>query len=110
MKFGPNPKKSAGFTLIELLVVIAIIAILAAILFPVFAQAKRSAQLTVCISNMKQVGAALMMYQGDYDDQWAPAASNVPIPGFTPQQPWVGFDTQTGSGFFMWYGNMRMPA
>ncbi|MEZ0324769.1 MAG: DUF1559 domain-containing protein [Fimbriimonas sp.] len=60
--------KRKGFTLIELLVVIAIIAILAAILFPVFAQAKEAAKKTVCISNQKQIGLGLMMYMGDFDD------------------------------------------
>jgi prepilin-type N-terminal cleavage/methylation domain-containing protein/prepilin-type processing-associated H-X9-DG protein len=59
-----------AFTLIELLVVIAIIAILAAILFPVFAQAKESAKRTVAISNMKQLALASQMYMGDYDDMY----------------------------------------
>ncbi|HLV79136.1 MAG TPA: prepilin-type N-terminal cleavage/methylation domain-containing protein [Chthonomonadaceae bacterium] len=56
-----------AFTLIELLVVIAIIAILAAILFPVFAQARKSARTTACISNLKQIATASLMYAQDYD-------------------------------------------
>ncbi|MBS1718378.1 MAG: prepilin-type N-terminal cleavage/methylation domain-containing protein [Armatimonadetes bacterium] len=57
-----------GFTLIELLVVIAIIAILAAILFPVFAQAKAQAKSATCLSNLKQIGLATRMYMNDWDD------------------------------------------
>src|SRR5687767_11619333 len=57
-----------GFTLIELLVVIAIIAILAAILFPVFARAREAARATSCKSNLKQIGTAFAMYRQDYDE------------------------------------------
>jgi prepilin-type N-terminal cleavage/methylation domain-containing protein/prepilin-type processing-associated H-X9-DG protein len=64
---GVTGKRSA-FTLIELLVVIAIIAILAAILFPVFAQAREKARQTVCLSNEKEMGLAMMMYIQDYDE------------------------------------------
>lgn len=60
--------KRKGFTLIELLVVIAIIAILAAILFPVFARARSQARKTTCASNLKQLGLAFLMYAQDYDE------------------------------------------
>lgn len=64
-----NAKKS-GFTLIELLVVIAIIAILAAILFPVFAQAREKARAASCTSNLKQLGIGMLMYKQDYDEKF----------------------------------------
>ncbi len=83
-----------GFTLIELLVVIAIIAILAAILFPVFARAREQARKTTCLSNCKQIGTAMMMYAQDYDEQYplpilwyAPAGE---VSGWT--RTWTGFD------------------
>src|SRR5512146_46140 len=63
-------RRRTGFTLIELLVVIAIIAILAAILFPVFAAAREKARQSSCLNNQKQIGRALLMYAGDYDEQW----------------------------------------
>lgn len=66
--YRPSRKAAAGFTLIELLVVIAIIAILAAILFPVFAQAREKARSVSCLSNAKQLGTGLMMYVQDYDE------------------------------------------
>ncbi len=72
-KRSPSPS-ARGFTLIELLVVIAIIGILAAILFPVFAQAKEAAKKTVCISNVKNISLAFLMYTEDYEGH-APQSS-----------------------------------
>ena len=77
-----NTTRCAGFTLIELLVVIAIIAILAAILFPVFARARENARRSSCQSNLKQIGLGLLQYTQDYDERfmtgrfpWNPTAS-----------------------------------
>ena len=75
--------RSKAFTLIELLVVIAIIAILAAILFPVFAQAKEAAKKTVCLSNTKQLGLALYMYTADNDDAYPQTSWEKPFGGQT---------------------------
>lgn len=68
-------KNSRGFTLIELLVVIAIIAILAALLFPVFSRARESARITSCISNAKQMGVALQLYMDDSSGYGPPVAN-----------------------------------
>lgn len=80
--------KRSAFTLIELLVVIAIIAILAAILFPVFAQAKAAAKTTSTLSNIKQLGTAVHMYSGDYDDM-TPGAFQC---GYVNNDPYCGAD------------------
>lgn len=77
--------KGSGFTLIELLVVIAVIAVLAAILFPVFAQAREKARQTLCLSNMRQMGLAVMMYAQDYDEALPLAATS---PNLTTYLNW----------------------
>lgn len=69
-----NFKTKSGFTLIELLVVIAIIAILAAILFPVFARARENARRSSCQSNLKQLGLGILQYQQDYDEKFPGSA------------------------------------
>ncbi len=76
-------KRRSGFTLIELLVVIAIIAILAAILFPVFARAKAKTLQITCLSNLKQIGLSLLMYASDYDETFPMVTGNstvIPAP------------------------------
>ncbi len=95
------PIRPTAFTLIELLVVIAIIAILAAILFPVFAQARGKARQAACLSNQKQIGNAIMMYVQDYDERmpacnswglaWTPAVKDRYIQQLTA--PYVKNET-----------------
>lgn len=83
-------KRKAAFTLIELLVVIAIIAILAAILFPVFAQAKAAAKLTQSLSNTKQIALGLLMYSNDYDDHTVSGIDSNGTPGpYTTWFDWI---------------------
>jgi len=83
------PSKTSGFTLIELLVVIAIIAILAAILFPVFAQAREKARQTSCLSNMKQVALASLMYAQDYDETFCAQGEPQEANGWGWQLTWL---------------------
>jgi len=109
-------RNASAFTLIELLVVIAIIAILAAILFPVFAQAKLAAKKTVDLSNLKQLGLASLMYSSDYDD----TAMSVPYAGsWSTSCPGCGAATQTtnhggtlplaGLTMGLWWTDRLMP-
>jgi prepilin-type N-terminal cleavage/methylation domain-containing protein/prepilin-type processing-associated H-X9-DG protein len=98
-------QSSRGFTLIELLVVIAIIAILAAILFPVFAQAREKARTASCLSNTKQIGLAMIMYQQDYDENYPHAMEfcyGIP----DPLQP---VSTAHPTGVYNMWQNMIYP-
>jgi prepilin-type N-terminal cleavage/methylation domain-containing protein/prepilin-type processing-associated H-X9-DG protein len=82
--------RTSGFTLIELLVVIAIIAILAAILFPVFAQAREKARSVSCLSNEKQAGLALMQYVSDFDEQFPPGLGMIKGERIWAGEGWAG--------------------
>ncbi len=115
-------QRRAGFTLIELLVVIAIIAILAAILFPVFAQAREKARQTSCLSNCKQLVTGTLMYIQDYDEtfplafgwnagSWwgsGSATSWGPFVGDTPQD-WRSTSAASQSVFGAYWGNSIQP-
>lgn len=99
-------RSKRAFTLIELLVVIAIIAILAAILFPVFARAREQARKAACTSNVKQLGLAWMMYVQDYDETFppnnSPAAANAEWmlrPGAFPCRPCRPVNKLTGKPY-----------
>ncbi|MCW5936103.1 MAG: prepilin-type N-terminal cleavage/methylation domain-containing protein [Fimbriimonadaceae bacterium] len=109
----PNCRERTAFTLIELLVVIAIIAVLAAILFPVFGQAKTAAKATSCLSNMRQIGIAVQLYFGDFDDtfpldshygkKWAWPTTLQPytravLLARCPGDPSVNFEKPLGNG------------
>lgn len=92
--------KNQGFTLIELLVVIAIIAILAAILFPVFARARENARRTSCLSNIKQIGLGFMQYTQDYDEKYPRAYYvNTVEPPVGANPKW----SDPGSGLYAWF-------
>lgn len=93
-----------GFTLIELLVVIAIIAILAAILFPVFAKAREKARQSSCLSNVKQLELAVQQYTSDYDmvHMYAGLATTAAA---TANGPYTG----NGTNRWWWFTNMLMP-
>ena len=120
--------EAAGFTLVELLVLVAIIAVLAAILLPVFARARERVRQTPCNSNLAQVGKAFLMYASDYDDglpqEWYVEGPSFPaclqpylrntIVFFGPSQPgertsssgmpvWTAFMAQ-------WWGRARLAA
>jgi prepilin-type N-terminal cleavage/methylation domain-containing protein/prepilin-type processing-associated H-X9-DG protein len=103
--------KSRGFTLIELLVVIAIIAILAAILFPVFAQAREKARQTSCLSNQKQLGLASVMYEQDFDE-YTPGGINFEFcsPDYSTCDFWDGLVTNNTWSSYTWDSSQGLLA
>jgi len=100
-------RNKKAFTLIELLVVIAIIAILAAILFPVFAQARETARTSSCLNNMKQIGTSVLMYAQDFDEGFPMGEYSAPRnwevnPDAVGDcgSPWAGFNPGDGGAVF----------
>ena len=91
-------EKRTGFTLIELLVVIAIIAILAAILFPVFARARENARRASCQSNLKQLGLGIMQYTQDYDEKMPRSANS-----YATALPFPSDPAQSGATHLWWH-------
>jgi prepilin-type N-terminal cleavage/methylation domain-containing protein/prepilin-type processing-associated H-X9-DG protein len=100
-KWTACEKGRKGFTLIELLVVIAIIAILAAILFPVFARARENARRTSCLSNLKQIGLAVMMYTQDYDELYPKTVMLNSSPRLIPDA--VALNSPSSGPLWSWY-------
>jgi len=98
--------RSAGFTLIELLVVIAIIAILAAILFPVFARARESARRANCLSNLKQLGTSFQMYAQDYDETF-PSGLVLAVPGPAANGSYAVMYEKTPATAVVYSGNIN---
>jgi prepilin-type N-terminal cleavage/methylation domain-containing protein/prepilin-type processing-associated H-X9-DG protein len=94
---GFTPSKRSAFTLIELLVVIAIIAILSAILFPVFAQARAKARQATDLNNLKQIGLAYLMYAQDYDESVVPYAVRSDMASTLNNRYWFGASWAAGT-------------
>ncbi len=115
MQFQPlRPSAKQGriaFTLIELLVVIAIIAILAAILFPVFARARENARRITCVSNLKQLGLGMMQYTQDYDEMYpAPTTNPASAGGLTFELfPATAFNGSVLSSYALNWANVILP-
>lgn len=131
MRLSARTATRSGFTLIELLVVIAIIATLAAILFPVFAQAREKARQATCLSNLKQIGLATLMYAQDYDEtlnpwyssdnrtfqQWWYTYHDLVAQVYLPERgalyPYMknaGIQDCLSAAGVPWFGNTKLPA
>jgi prepilin-type N-terminal cleavage/methylation domain-containing protein len=100
--------RRSGFTLIELLVVISIITVLASILFPVFAQARERARTAVCLSNLRQIGQAMGLYLGDYEEQFPYAGRDWPETSFV--DVWSALDPYLKSRKLLLCGSDTTPA